>query len=101
MLRQSLIQTLKPGLRSTLYPASRTITTTAVRMGEGDIGGTRSGGSAQGDAFSKREQGEESYYVRQREMEKLKALKDKIAEHQKHLDELDKNVTEQINLGKK
>lgn len=48
MLRQSLIQTLKPGLRSTLYPASRTITTTAVRMGEGDIGGTRSGGSAQG-----------------------------------------------------
>ena len=48
MLRQSLIQTLKPGLRSTLYPASRTITTTAVRMGEGDTGGTRSGGSAQG-----------------------------------------------------
>lgn len=44
------------------------------------------------DAFSKREQGEEAYYVRQREMEKLKALKEKIAEHQKHLDELDKNV---------
>ena len=48
MLRQSLIQTLKPGLRSTLYPASRTITTTAVRMGEGDTGATRSGGAAQG-----------------------------------------------------
>ena len=48
MLRQSFIQNLKPGLRSTLYPATRAISTTAVRMGEGDTGGTRSGGAAQG-----------------------------------------------------
>lgn len=48
MLRQSLIRNLKPGLSSTLYPATRAISTTAVKMGEGDTGGTRSGGSAQG-----------------------------------------------------
>jgi len=44
------------------------------------------------DAFSKREQADENYYVRQKEMEKLQALKSKIAEHQKHLEELDKHV---------
>ncbi len=48
MLRQSLIQNLKPGLRSTLYPATRAISTTAVKMGEGDTGAPKSGGSAQG-----------------------------------------------------
>lgn len=47
MLRQSLIQNLKPGLRSTIYPATRAISTTAVKMGEGDTGATRSGGSSQ------------------------------------------------------
>ena len=44
------------------------------------------------DAFSKREQADENYYVRQKEMEKLQALKQKIADQQKHLHELDKNV---------
>ena len=48
MLRQSLIRNLKPGLSSNIYPARRAISTTAVKMGEGDTGGTRSGGSAQG-----------------------------------------------------
>ncbi len=44
------------------------------------------------DAFSKREQADENYYVRQKEMEKLQALKAKIDEHKKHLEELDKHV---------
>lgn len=44
------------------------------------------------DAFSKREQADENYYVRQKEMEKLSALKAKIEEHKKHLEELDKHV---------
>lgn len=44
------------------------------------------------DAFTKREQADENYYVRQKEMEKLQALKQKIAEHQKQLDEMDKHV---------
>ena len=44
------------------------------------------------DAFTKREQASEDYTVKQREMEKLKALKQKVADHKKHLDELDKNM---------
>ena len=44
------------------------------------------------DAFSKREQADENLYVRQKEQEKLQELKKKIADHQKHLEELDKHV---------
>lgn len=44
------------------------------------------------DAFSKREQADENYYVRQKENEKLQALREKIKKHQEHLDELDKHV---------
>ena len=44
------------------------------------------------DAFTKRENADENYAIRKREMEKLQALKEKIAEHQEHLKELDKNV---------
>ncbi|KAL9030855.1 MAG: hypothetical protein Q9196_001054 [Gyalolechia fulgens] len=65
-------------------------------MAEGDTGGVRSGGQAQGDAFSKREAANEDLYVRQKEMEKLAALKKKIEEHKKHLEELEKNVAETI-----
>ncbi|CAF9929597.1 hypothetical protein IMSHALPRED_007951 [Imshaugia aleurites] len=68
-------------------------------MAEGDTGAPKSGGSAQGDAFSKREQADENLYVRQKEQEKLQQLKQKIADHKKHLDALDKDVTEQMNSG--
>ncbi|KAF6226274.1 hypothetical protein HO133_009140 [Letharia lupina] len=68
-------------------------------MGEGDTGATRSGGSAQGDAFSKREQADENLYVRRQEQEKLQQLKKKIEDHKKHLDDLDKHVTDQMNSG--
>ena len=44
------------------------------------------------DAFSKREQADENLYVRQKEQEKLQQLKQKIADHKQHLDELDKHV---------
>ena len=44
------------------------------------------------DAFSKREQADENLYVRQKEMEKLQALRTKLDEHKKHLEELDKSV---------
>ncbi|KAL9132233.1 MAG: hypothetical protein Q9217_000037 [Psora testacea] len=88
MLRTSLIQAIKPNLRI----STRTITTSAIKMGEGDTGAPRSGGSTQGDAFTKREQANEDYHIRQREIEKLQQLKEKIAGHQRHLAELDKNV---------
>ncbi|MCJ1272839.1 hypothetical protein MMC21_000628 [Puttea exsequens] len=96
MIRQSIVQSIRPTLRSTLPSVRRAISITPARAAEGDTGAPKSGGAAQGDAFSKREQADENYYVRQREMEKLKALKDKIGEHQKHLEELDKHVSEQM-----
>ena len=44
------------------------------------------------DAFSKREQADENLYVHQKEQEKLQQLKQKIADHKQHLEELDKHV---------
>jgi hypothetical protein len=44
------------------------------------------------DAFQKREKASEDFAIRQREMEKLKLLKSKIADHQKHLAELEKSM---------
>ncbi|KAL8766504.1 MAG: hypothetical protein Q9209_006720 [Squamulea sp. 1 TL-2023] len=70
-------------------------------MAEGDTGAPKSGGAAQSDAFSKREAASEDYYVRQKEMEKLQNLKLKIEEHKKHLEELDKHVTDTMAQGKK
>ncbi|KAL8903269.1 MAG: hypothetical protein Q9207_004038 [Kuettlingeria erythrocarpa] len=70
-------------------------------MAEGDAGGVRSGGAAQDDAFRKREQANEDFYVRDQEMQKLRALKKKIEEHKKHLEELEKNVSETMTQGGK
>ncbi|KAL8761778.1 MAG: hypothetical protein Q9184_002139 [Pyrenodesmia sp. 2 TL-2023] len=70
-------------------------------MAEGDTGGIRSGGAAQGDAFSKREKANEDFYVRDQEMQKLRALKKKIEEHKKHLEELEKNVSDTMAQGGK
>lgn len=44
------------------------------------------------DAFSKREAADENKYVREKEMEKLQALRAKINESKKGLDELEKQV---------
>jgi ATPase inhibitor, mitochondrial len=60
--------------------ATRSFSMSALRSAEGDTGAPRSGGAAQGDAFTKREQASEDYYVRQEEKKKLEALKKKIAE---------------------
>lgn len=149
MIRQSIVQTLKT--TTFTVPVRRTISTTAIRMAEGDAGAPRSGGAAQGyvvslqyahqwpfscnlslpllaiclgcswqivirkelhsiesralclcvyadfcfsfrDAFTKREQASEDYYMRQKEIEKLEAMRKRIAEHQKHLEEMDKTM---------
>lgn len=47
MFRQSLIKAVRPAIRSTL-PARATFTTSSRVMAEGDTGGIRSGGGAQG-----------------------------------------------------
>jgi ATPase inhibitor, mitochondrial len=66
-------------LSRTSFPTTRTFSVAARRMAEGDSGAPRSGGAAQGDAFTKREQANEDYNIRMREKEKLEALRKKIA----------------------
>lgn len=44
------------------------------------------------DAFTKREQANEDYAIRRREIEKLQALKEKVAAHKKHLEQLDSEM---------
>ena len=65
--------------RFTTTTSTRSFSLAARRMAEGDAGAPRSGGAAQGDAFTKREQASEDYYVRQQEKDKLAKLKQKIA----------------------
>ncbi|MCJ1257567.1 hypothetical protein MMC24_005393 [Lignoscripta atroalba] len=93
MIRQTLLASSKSTLRSTLIH-QRGLSISAVRMAAGDTGGVRSGGEAAGDSFSKREKANEDYYVKQKEKEKLMALKEKLSQQRKHLDELDKHIDE-------
>ncbi|KAI9823365.1 MAG: hypothetical protein M1826_007776 [Phylliscum demangeonii] len=65
-------------------------------MAEGATGSgaSRSGGMAQGDSFTRREQANEDMYVKEQEKEKLRALKEKLNQQRAHLDELDKHIDE-------
>jgi len=63
-------------------------------MAEGDTGAPRTGGTAAGDSFTKREAAQENIYVKEKELEKLRDLKRKLSEQRKHLDELDKHIDE-------
>jgi len=63
-------------------------------MAGGDTGATRPGGTATGDAFTKREKANEDYAIRLREKEKLLELKKKIAEQREHLDKLSDHIEE-------
>lgn len=83
----------KPILRTN----SRTLRTTASCRAEGDTGAPRAGGAVQSDAFTRREQASEGYYVRQHEAEQLADLKQSIAVHEAQLAEL-KDRTEAIRL---
>jgi len=58
----------------------------------GSVGGIRPGGSAQGDSFSKREKAAEDKYIREREAEKLKLLRERLKKHEEQLDELEKSI---------
>jgi len=63
-------------------------------MAGGDTGAVRSGGSAQGDSFTKREKANEDYAIRMREKEKLLELKKKLAEQHEHLKKLEEHIDE-------
>jgi len=71
--------------RLATFPTTRTFSAFTSRMAAGDAGAPRSGGAAQGDAFTKREQASEDYYVKQQEGEKLAQLKKKIADQEAQL----------------
>ncbi|KAF2763945.1 hypothetical protein EJ03DRAFT_332305 [Teratosphaeria nubilosa] len=88
-----------PKLSSTTT-TTRSFSIAAPRMAAGDTGAPRSGGASQGDAFSKREQANEDYNIRQREMEKLKALKAKIADSEAQLAKDKKDMEAMTNKQK-
>ena len=48
MIRQSIVQSIRPTLRSTLPSVRRAISITPARAAEGDTGAPKSGGAAQG-----------------------------------------------------
>lgn len=84
-------------LRSTLRltstsTAARAFSMSAIRAAEGDAGAPRSGGAAASDSFTKREQANEDYYVKQQERQKLEALKKKIADSEAQLAQDRKDV---------
>lgn len=96
----SLSLRLAPAARSALrFTSARTFSMSAIRAAEGDTGAPRSGGAAQGDAFTKREQASEDYYVRQHEKEKLEALKKKIADSEAQLAQDRKDAEELTKKG--
>ncbi|RAK92326.1 hypothetical protein BO79DRAFT_207438 [Aspergillus costaricaensis CBS 115574] len=91
MLRQSIS---KSSTRLLTTTTTRSFSALAPRMGAGDTGAPRPGGSQHADSFTKREAAQENLYVHEKEMEKLRALKAKLNEQRKHLDELDKHIDE-------
>lgn len=74
-----------------LYPrlplSTRTLTTTPSRFSEGATGAIRSGGSAHGDAFTKREKAAEDMWVREREKNIIAVMREKIARQEALLEE--------------
>jgi len=89
MFRQALAKA--PRLSTPSF-TSRAFSTSIHAMAEGDTGATRMGGSASGDAFTKREQALENYTIQQREKEKFLALKRQIKEQQDHLKKLSEHL---------
>ncbi|KAF7131029.1 hypothetical protein CNMCM5793_004016 [Aspergillus hiratsukae] len=73
---------------------TRSFSALAPRMGEGDTGAPRAGGTQHGDSFTRREAAQESLYIHEKEKEKLAALRRKIQEQQEHLNELDRHLEE-------
>ncbi|PYH90519.1 hypothetical protein BO71DRAFT_422236 [Aspergillus ellipticus CBS 707.79] len=95
MLRQSIT---KPVTSANRLLITRSFSALAPRMGAGDAGAPRSGGAQQSDQFTKREAAQENLYIHEKELDKIRALRAKVADQRKHLDELDKHL-EDITKG--
>ncbi|KAI9892937.1 MAG: hypothetical protein M1814_000821 [Vezdaea aestivalis] len=62
-------------------------------MAGGDTGAPRSsGGKTSTDAFTKREKASEDLYVREQEKAKLLEVRKKLAESQKHVQEIEEHL---------
>ncbi|KAJ5698900.1 hypothetical protein N7462_000905 [Penicillium macrosclerotiorum] len=89
MLRQTII---RPAATANRVLLTRSFSVAVPRLGEGDTGAPRAGGVAAGDSFTKREAAQEAMYIREKEIEKLQALKKKITDQRAHLDELEGHI---------
>lgn len=90
----SLTAAFRTTTRLATLNSTRTFSMSALRAAEGDTGAPRSGGAAQGDSFTKREQASEDFYVKQQEKAKLEQLKKKIADSEAQLAQDRKDVEE-------
>ncbi|BDD59839.1 hypothetical protein MAP00_005023 [Monascus purpureus] len=91
MFRQLATKPLSTASRAA---PSRCFSTAVPRLADGDTGAPRASGNVHGDQFTRREAAAESLYIREKELDKLRALKKKLAEQRKHLDELDRHIDE-------
>ncbi|KAF2173782.1 hypothetical protein M409DRAFT_16054 [Zasmidium cellare ATCC 36951] len=78
----------KPSLLPT---TTRAFTNTPHSMAEGDTGSLRPRGEAAADSWTRREKAAEDMYIKQREKEIMKLLREKIEAQEKKL-ELDREV---------
>ncbi|KAJ2899747.1 hypothetical protein MKZ38_002821 [Zalerion maritima] len=93
MFRQSVTKIARRPATMTPAAYTRTFGTTAKTCSEGDTGAPpKTGGT--GDAFQRREHALEEMAIRQREHEKLVALKKKIDQQQEHLKQLSDHIDE-------
>ncbi|EDN08016.1 mitochondrial ATPase inhibitor [Histoplasma capsulatum] len=88
-----LRQTARPLLRASQPRLNRLFSVAAARMGEGDVGAPKSTGKlSTTNSWSKKEAADEAMYIKQREMEKLRTLREKLKQQRQHLDELDAHI---------
>ncbi|CAK4034745.1 related to H+-transporting ATP synthase inhibitor precursor, mitochondrial [Lecanosticta acicola] len=87
-------------LRLTRPTTIRNFSVAARKLAGGDAGAPRSGGAAQGDAFTKREKANEDFYVKEEEKKKLEALRKKIADSEAQLAQDRKDVDQIIGKSK-
>ncbi|KAL1611969.1 ATPase inhibitor [Paraconiothyrium brasiliense] len=84
-------------IKAARLPATKRCFSTSMRaMSAGDTGSgsSRSGGIRSGDAFTKRETAAEEMYIRQEERARLLAIRQKLQQQQKHIEELTKHIDE-------
>ncbi|RVX74776.1 hypothetical protein B0A52_01053 [Exophiala mesophila] len=72
----------------------RAFSASVYRAAEGDTGAPRSGGVASSDAFTRREQASEAKYIREKEMESIKKIREKLKAQHKHLKDLEAHLDE-------